>query len=642
MNVKNLERKQLHKSEQEQIEVDMFIKTTYDFLRCIAHESILDKEFTEIIGKQDVKKQMQSLLKAAGYKNNPKGFFLHFLEEVNAQKKKEKYDLRINGVRIPYFLALEYMKKIIPDEKLYTITSVEQLEDVTKTQVPANERIQIQQVLETYPVRFSSHTIRQMMLSRHVAYQYMPFIQELDTTGLHNTWVGQHHEGLLERMYKNRVIFVLNMECPVYCRFCFRKHKECRQQSQPTIKDIDKAVAYLSKEKDVKEVVLTGGDPFMNRATLKRAIDGLKNISHIKTLRLATRSVSYYPQLFTLNENAYMDYLKETSIELKRIGKVLELATHFIHPDEVSTEALYVISELVENGIPIYIQTPFLKDCNESGKELTKLYSMLRGAGAEIHYVYIPCSPIQGNSIYWTTISSGHKMQRYLRAHVSDRAIPKICTATSIGKIDWHTSGWAVEQADNDHIWIRTPYTKDYINSFANFELSEKWRENEEGTIDAKFMTKIGEKNLLYGARKKRNISPQKTDMKKLRQAQEIAYQDQCTHLTLVPTHVKGVYRPHKTRIEIDVSKTDIHLAMTYVQQQIDVTDVILSGKDDVIDSLDRIEYIIQLLYTIPHINAIRIRSLKLAYEPEVFSDNLIERMIHFNKLSVEPQKDRN
>jgi lysine 2,3-aminomutase len=123
----------------------------------------------------------------------------------------------------------------------------------------------------------------------------------------------------------------------------------------------------------------------------------------------------------------------------------------------------------VKSGIAVYVQTPFLNNCNDEGPELVRLFSLLRGAGAELHYIYIPCSPIHGNSIYWSPISKGLAVGNYLRAHLSDRVIPRICTATPIGKMDWHSSGWAVEPvAENENfMWIRTPYTPDYFKRFA-------------------------------------------------------------------------------------------------------------------------------------------------------------------------------
>jgi lysine 2,3-aminomutase len=109
---------------------------------------------------------------------------------------------------------------------------------VANKSIPKVDRADIQSVMDTYPVRLSMHTIRQMRVSGDVAYQYLPFVQELDNTGHTNTWIGQFHQGLLEQMYQNRVIFLLNMSCPVYCRFCFRKHKDSRNETNPTPADV--------------------------------------------------------------------------------------------------------------------------------------------------------------------------------------------------------------------------------------------------------------------------------------------------------------------------------------------------------------------------------------------------------------------
>ena len=133
-----------------------------------------------------------------------------------------------------------------------------------------------------------------------------------------------------------------------------------------------------------------------------------------------------------------------------------------------------------------------------------RLFSLLRGAGAELHYIYIPCSPIHGNNVYWAPISKGLAVGNYLRAHLSDRVIPRICTATPIGKMDWHTSGWAVEPvAENESfMWIRTPYTPAYFKRFAPIANDlDNIRINDEGTIDIQYMAQIGDESLFLGAR---------------------------------------------------------------------------------------------------------------------------------------------
>jgi lysine 2,3-aminomutase len=259
---------------------------------------------------------------------------------------------------------------VIPGDKFVSVKTVDQLEKLTNIRVPEAERADMQQVMETYPVRLSMHTIRQMRVSGNVAYQYLPFVEELDSVGHTNTWIGQFHQGLLEQMYANRVIFLLNMSCPVYCRFCFRKHKESRNETNPTVADVRKAVDHVRRSPAIKEIVITGGDPFMNRANMAAAIDGLMEVDHVQTLRLATRSIAYYPPLFLAEDGAYLTYLKRKNLELQERGKRMEVATHFIHPDEISPQSLSIITELVQSGIAVYVQTPFLNNCNDTGPSL--------------------------------------------------------------------------------------------------------------------------------------------------------------------------------------------------------------------------------------------------------------------------------
>ena len=156
---------------------------------------------------------------------------------------------------------------MIPKNKFISIKDVPQFEKLANITVPETDRAGLQKVIDTFPVRLSMHTLRQMRVSKHIAYQYAPFVEELDPVGQINTWIGQFHDGLLERMYRNRVIFLLNMSCPVYCRFCFRKHKDLRNQTNPTEADVRKAVEYINNSPTIKEIVITGGDPFLKKKT---------------------------------------------------------------------------------------------------------------------------------------------------------------------------------------------------------------------------------------------------------------------------------------------------------------------------------------------------------------------------------------
>jgi len=617
-----------------QVPLSDLVITLSGFLDHFGVTALVGKTFFEIIQTGDGPSKLSRLLDACGYRDNPEGFFSELLLLLGNADGSQK--ISINGIDLPHLLLMAILERVLPGNRFISIKTTAKLEKVANIAIPEADRADMQTVIDTYPVRLAMHTVRQMRVSPDVAYQYMPFTQELDATGHTNTWIGQFHQGLLEQMYQNRVIFLLNMSCPVYCRFCFRKHKESRNETNPTLADIKKSVAYVENSPSIKEIVITGGDPFMNRANMACAIDGLMQIEHVQTLRLATRAIAYFPHLLLSDDAAMMRYLRLKNLEFQERGKRMEVATHFIHPDEISPQSLMIISDLVKNGIAVYVQTPFLKDCNDKGPELVRLFSLLRGAGAELHYIYIPCSPIQGNSVYWTPISKGLTVSHYLRAHLSDRVIPRICTATPIGKIDWHTSGWAVEPvAGNDSfMWIRSPYTPGYFKQFAPIanEL-ENIRVNAEGTIDIQYMAQIGDESLFLGARPPGNGSGATIPAESTAAILPMVLNGEQIAPSVVDTGSSTISRVHATRVEIAAECTRADLDTIRADERI--TDVVIVSAKDATESLFRIDKIIRTLEDMPHVNAVRLRSLKFNYEPQSYCPVVIDKLASLNKLTM-------
>jgi len=612
---------------------DLFTALT-GFLDHFAEKSLVGETFFAIVQTGDGRTKLSRLLDACGYRDNPRGFFTELL--VLLGKADGTAKIAINDIELPHRMLMAILEVVLPGNKFISIKTTDQLEKVANIKVPEADRADMQMVIDTYPARLSMHTIRQMRVSGDVAYQYLPFTQELDNTGHTNTWIGQFHQGLLEQMYQNRVIFLLNMSCPVYCRFCFRKHKDSRNETNPTPANVKEAVAHVKNSPSIKEIVITGGDPFMNRANMASAIDELMEIEHVQTLRLATRSIAYYPHLFLSDDAERLDYLKRKNLELQKRGKRMEVATHFIHPDEISPQSLMIITELVKSGIAVYIQTPFLKACNDEGPELVRLFSLLRGAGAELHYLYIPCSPIHGNSIYWTPISKGIAVGNYLRAHLSDRVIPRVNTATPIGKMDWHTSGWAVEPvADNDNfMWIRTPYTPDYFKQFAPLSSEmDNIRVNTEGTIDIHYMAQIGDDSLFLGARPPRPADRVPTRLVSPDTLLPMVQDGETIAPSIVDTGSSTISRVHETRVEINADGNQGDL--NYIRNNKKITDVVIVSETDAIDSLLQIAKIINALGEMPHVNAVRLRSLKFNYEPESYTPVVIDKLASMNKLTM-------
>ena len=630
---KNLDVHFKYSGESVSVKLGALIGGTVEFLENYSSARFTDKSFAGLVGDGNGKEKFSRLLAATGLENQPETLFSLILEKIADSVGQA---LTINEVPLPSMMLVAILEQVIPGKGYISIENTEQLKKSANLCIPEEDESDLQEVIDKYPVRLSKHTIRQMMVSNDVAYQYMPFVEELGSVGFVNTWIGQFHEGLLEQMYQNRVIFLLHMECPVYCRFCFRKHKDSRNEANPTPEDVKKAVQHVRDSPLIKEVVVTGGDPFMSRKNMTATLDGLAEVDHVEAVRLATRAVAYYPDLFLNNDSWYLKFLKEKNYKLQQSGKRMELATHFIHPDEVSPESLDIISDLVSSGIAVYIQTPFLMDCNDKGPELVKLFGLLKSAGAELHYIYIPCSPIHGNSIYWKALSSGIEIAGYLRAHLSDRAIPRICTATPIGKLDWFNSGWAVEKVkDNDNfLWVRTPYTPEYFKSFAPLESVETMRLNNHGTLDIQYMADIGDEKYLLGERPEKTapvnevVSGEAVGML----VQELSSERQ-TARSIVNTEEAGVFRLHKTRVEIDADATDS--ALRYIQADDQISDVVISADEDVIDRLYDIKKIINALQAVDHVTSVRLRSMKFSSNPELFTKTVINALSDLNRLSV-------
>ena len=625
------------------------------FLEHYCDAPFVDRSFLDAVGGTTGDERFARLAELAGYGGAEDGLVREVVRRLERAANGDAGQVEIGDVALPYHLLLAALEELLPGRGFVSVKRVAKLEELTNTRIPDHDREAMQRVLDHYPVRLSWHTLRQMRLSAAIAHQYYPFVGELDPEGETHTWVGQFFRGIVEQMYRNRVIFVMNMACPVYCRFCFRKHKECRTQPAPIKAHVKQAVAYLREMPDVKEVVLTGGDPFMNKATLRHAVAELAKLPHVKTLRLASRAVSYFPDLFLRTESSWLRYLQRTSLELLEKGKRLELATHFLHPDELSIQALEIISQLVRGGVPVYVQTPFVQGCNETGEELVPLYNALRAAGAEIHYIFMPTSPIQGNSVYWSPISQGLEAARYLRAHLSDRAMPHITTATAIGKIDWNNSGWAVERDEDDpkRIWIRTPYTQEYYQPFAPIlQYGDNVRQNDEGTLDAAFRCQIGDEALFAGARTpSSSVAAHEFQLKQTEETvsgwlevlQARALADQrALDLNLRQRVAPCLAREHLARVELDCGAPDheIEAALDYIRQHPAITDVVLCRRQDLLTGFSRTLHVLDALIDIHHVLAVRLRALKAIHAPDAFSSPVLNRLAGRNKVrTVRPHR---
>ena len=102
---------------------------------------------------------------------------------------------------------------------------------------------------------------------------------------------------------------------------------------------------------------------------------------------------------------------------------------------------------------------------------------------------------------------------------------------------------------------------------------------------------------------------------------------------SIVQTGSAAMARLHETRVAISADAGEDEL--NYIRGDERITDVVVASKKDAVDTLHGISRIAAALQEIGHVNAVRLRSLRFAYDPEAFTPALVDRLAAMNRLSL-------
>lgn len=240
-------------------------------------------------------------------------------------------------------------------------------------------------------------------------------------------------KGLIHK-YANRVLVLLTLNCAAYCRFCTRRRKVSEIKKGTILKaDIDKMAVYVKKNKEIKEVIFSGGDPLTVPETLKYALEKFSNLKQIKIIRIGTRAPVSNPKL--INQN-----LLEA---IKKVRQPVYVGIHFEHPDEITKQTIEACLKLRQAGAILFSQSVFLKGVNDKVKILSKLFSHLIEIGVKPYYIY-RCDPVRGAEHFMVPFEKEIKIMTELRKKISGLAWPTyvIDTANGSGKIPVPLNFW--------------------------------------------------------------------------------------------------------------------------------------------------------------------------------------------------------
>jgi len=174
----------------------------------------------------------------------------------------------------------------------------------------------------------------------------------------------------VQHKYRETVLFfpAQGQTCHAYCTFCFRWSQFSGMNDLKfSMREADLLYKYLKSKPKVTDILFTGGDPLtMSTNTLISYIEPLleKEFKHIKTIRLGTKSLAYWPYRFLTDKDS--EELLVFFEKIVKAGKNLTIQAHFSHPVELSTEAVKLaIARIRATGAQIRTQSPLLRKIND-------------------------------------------------------------------------------------------------------------------------------------------------------------------------------------------------------------------------------------------------------------------------------------
>lgn len=213
--------------------------------------------------------------------------------------------------------------------------------------------------------------------------------------------------------YPDRVLFHVSNRCAMYCRHCTRKRKVGDLDHIPDRADILKGIEYIKNTPVVRDVLLSGGDPFMLPDDyLDWILSEISSIEHVEVIRIGTRTPVVLPSRIT---NDLLSVLKKY--------KPLWINTHFNHPREVTSESIEALRKLADIGIPLGNQSVLLAGVNDCTYIMNKLVRNLIKNRVRPYYLY-QCDLTTGLSHFRTPVGKGIEIIEGLRGHTSGFAIP--------------------------------------------------------------------------------------------------------------------------------------------------------------------------------------------------------------------------
>lgn len=303
----------------------------------------------------------------------------------------------------------------------HTIRDIESLEKLLGVRIGDEDRESIRKTINKFPMAITPYYLSLIDIDNYkndpvfkqaVANEKELIIDEYDMVDPLAEDKDSPVEGITHR-YPDRVLFHISNVCAMYCRHCTRKRKVGDKDHIPNKETIKKGIEYIRNNTNIRDVLLSGGDPFLlSDDYLDWILTEVESIPHVEVIRIGTRVPVVLPYRITDN-----------LVNMLKKHHPLWINTQFNHPKEITSSSKEALRKLADAGIPLGNQSVLLAGVNDCPYIMKKLVQKLVQNRVRPYYIY-QCDMSEGLSHFRTSIGKGIEIMEALRGHTSGFAIP--------------------------------------------------------------------------------------------------------------------------------------------------------------------------------------------------------------------------
>lgn len=213
--------------------------------------------------------------------------------------------------------------------------------------------------------------------------------------------------------YPDRVLLLVSNMCAMYCRHCTRKRRVGDKDFIPGRAEIQQGIDYIRRTPVVRDVLLSGGDPFLlSDDYLDWILTELRSIPHVEIIRIGTRTPVILPYRIT-----------DRLVAMLKKHQPLWINTHFNHPREMTHSSKKALAMLADGGFPLGNQSVLLAGVNDCPRVMKALVHKLVVNRVRPYYMY-QCDLSEGLSHFRTPIGKGIEIMESLIGHTSGLCVP--------------------------------------------------------------------------------------------------------------------------------------------------------------------------------------------------------------------------